>query len=91
MPFAPSAPTSTLARTVSAPDPRGDAGLVELEHLDSRAVPQLRARLGGLLCEVRVQAAALRHADQRLAVAAGEARPVAEPELEAVDVSLDDG
>ena len=60
-------------------DPRGDAGLVELEHLDPRAVPQLRARVGGLLCEERVQVAALRHADQRLAVAAGEARPVAEP------------
>ena len=40
--------------------------------------------------EERVESPSLRHPDQRLVVAPRERRPVAEPQLEAVDVPLDD-
>ena len=73
-----------------AADARRDAVGELASTLDPRAVPELRARFGRLLGEERVEAAALRHPDQRLRVAAREARAVAQPQLEAVDVVLDD-
>ena len=55
------------------------------------AVAELRPRLAGLLDQERVQPPSLRHPDQRLACPAPEVPPVAEAQLEDVDVVLDDG
>ena len=90
MPFAPSAPTTTSARTASPPTRAVTPSPSTSIALDARALAELGARRGGLLGEEGVQAPALRHPDQRLVVAPRERRPVAEPQLEAVDVTLDD-
>ena len=62
-----------------------------LEALDARALAELGAGRGGVLGEEGVESAALRHADQRRVVAPRERAAVAEAQLEAVDVTLDDG
>src|SRR5687767_6516899 len=60
-------------------------------ELDPRVVAELGAGLPSLLDEERVQPTPLRHHDQRLPRPPHEAAPIAEPELEDVDLLLDDG
>ena len=90
IPFAPSAPTITSARTRSAVEPYGDAVAVRLDRRDLHAVAEVGAGRGRLLREVVVEPAPLRHQHERPAPAALEPAPVAEPELERVDDVLDD-
>ena len=75
MPFAPSAPTTTSARTRVAADAGGDAGVVDLDGLDASALAELGTGGRGVLGEERVESPALRHADQRLVVRPRERGP----------------
>ena len=74
-----------------AGDARDHGSPVGLDPFDSCAVPEVRAGGSGLLGEMEVEPATLRHQDERARAPAGEAAPVPDPEHEVVDHVLDDG
>ena len=74
-----------------AVDARGHTRALVVYVRDPDSVPEVRAGAGGLLHEMEVEPAALRHEDEWLGVPPCEAPPVPEPDPEPVDDVLDYG
>ena len=74
-----------------AVDARGHTRALVANVGDPDPVPEVRAGAGGLLREMEVEPAALRHEDEWLGVSPCEAPPVPESDPEPVDDVLDDG